>query len=61
LPQQRKGTIIILIYRKHDKTGCSKYRGISMLPTTYKILSNILVLTLTTYVEKITGDHQCGF
>jgi hypothetical protein len=32
----------------------------SLLPTTYKILSNILVSRLTPYVEEIIGDHQCG-
>ena len=33
------------------------------MPTTYKILSNILLSRLTTYMyaEEIIGDHQCGF
>jgi hypothetical protein len=31
------------------------------LPTTYKILSNILLSSLIPYAEEITGDHQCGF
>jgi len=31
------------------------------LPTTYKILSNILLSRLTPYPEEITGDHQSGF
>jgi hypothetical protein len=31
------------------------------LPTTYKILSNILLWRLTPYTEEIVGDHQCGF
>jgi hypothetical protein len=39
LPQQWKEYVIIHIY---DETNCSNYRGISLLPTTYKILSNIL-------------------
>jgi len=30
------------------------------LPTTYKILSNILLSRLTPYAEEIIGDHQCG-
>jgi hypothetical protein len=49
------------IYKKGDKTDCSNYRGISLLPTTYKILSNILLLRLIPYAEEIIGDHQCGF
>jgi len=31
------------------------------LPTTYKILSNILLSRLIPYAKKIIGDHQCGF
>ena len=44
-----------------DKTDCSSYRGISILLSTYKIFSNILLSRLTPYAEEITGDHQCGF
>jgi hypothetical protein len=39
----------------------NKYRGISLLSTSYKILSNILLSRLSPYVDKIIGDHQCGF
>ena len=53
--------IIVPIYKKGDKTDCSNYRGISLLPTTYKILSKILLSRLTPYAEEINGDHQCGF
>ena len=35
--------------------------GISLLPTTYKILSNILLSRLIPYAKEIIGDHQCGF
>ena len=31
------------------------------MPTTYKILSNILLSRLIPYAEKYTADHQCGF
>ena len=57
----RKESIIVPIYKKDDKTVCSNYRGISLLLTTYKILSNILLSRLTPYAEEITGDRQCGF
>ena len=43
LPEERKESIIVPIYKKGDKTDCNNYRGISLLPTTYKILSNILL------------------
>ena len=38
LPEEWKESIIVPIHKKGDKTD---YRGISLLPTTYKILSNI--------------------
>jgi hypothetical protein len=52
---------IVLIYKKADKTDCSNYCGISLLSTSYKILSNILLSRLSPYVEEITGEHQCVF
>jgi hypothetical protein len=61
LPQQWKESIIVPIYKKSDKTESSNYRGISLLSTSYKILSNILLSRLTPYVDEIIGDHQCEF
>jgi len=52
---------MVPIHKKGDKTDCNNYRGISLLPTTYKILSNILNSRLIPYAEEIMGDHQCGF
>jgi hypothetical protein len=60
LPQQWKESIIIPIHKKGDKTECNNYRGISLLSTAYKILSNILLARLIPYV-KVIGVHQCGF
>ena len=31
------------------------------MPTTYKILSNILLSRLIPYAEEVIGDHHCGF
>jgi hypothetical protein len=43
------------------KTECSNYQGLSSLPTSYKILSSILLSRLIPYADGIIGDHQCGF
>jgi hypothetical protein len=40
-----------------DKTYCSDYQGISLLPTTYKILSHIVLSRLTPYIDNIVGDN----
>ena len=32
-----------------------------LLPTPYKVLSNILLTRLIPYAEEVIGDHQCGF
>jgi len=61
LPEEWKQSIIVPFYKKGDKTDCNNYRGMSRLPTTYKILSNILLSRFTPYAEEIIGDHQCGF
>jgi len=61
LPEKWKESMIVPFNKKGDKTDSSKYGGISLLPTMYKILSNILLSMLIPYAEEIIGDHQCGF
>ena len=61
MPEEWKESIIVPIYKKGDKTDCNSYRGISLLPTTYKIMSKILLSRLIPYAEEIIGDHQCRF
>jgi sorting nexin-29 len=61
LTHQWKELIVVPIHKKGDKIECSNYRGISLLPTSYKILSNILLSRLIPYADEIIGDHQCGF
>ena len=54
-----KELIVVPAYKQGDRTGCSNYGGISLLSSTYKILSHILLSMLTPYAEENTGDHQC--
>jgi hypothetical protein len=60
LPHKWKESIVVPIQKKSDKTDCSNYRGISLLSTSYKILS-IILARLTPYADEIIRDHQCGF
>jgi hypothetical protein len=43
LTDQWKESIIVPVHKKGDKTDCINYRGVSLLSTSYKILSNILL------------------
>jgi hypothetical protein len=61
LLHQWKESIVVPIHKKGDKTDCSNYRGISLLSTSYTILSNILLSRIIPYADEIIGDHQCGF
>ena len=54
-------SILVPINKEGEKTNCSNYRRISLILTSCKILSNIILGRLTPYVGVIIGDHQCGF
>jgi hypothetical protein len=58
LSHQWKESVVVPIHKKGDKTDCSNYRSISLLSTSYKMLSNILLSTLIPYSDKIIGDHR---
>jgi len=53
-----KESIIVPVYKKGDKTDYSNYRGMSLLSTTYRISSKILLSRLTPNADDITEDHQ---
>ena len=45
LPEEWKESVIVPIHKKGNKTQCNNYRGVSLLPTTYKI-GHVYVLGL---------------
>jgi len=61
LPQQWKKSVIVPIFKRDGKTDYSIYWGMSLLLTTYKILSIIPLSRLTPYVEEITGNRLFRF
>jgi hypothetical protein len=61
MPDQWKESIIVPIHMTGDKTDCNNYRGISLLSTSYKILSKILLSRLSPYIDEIIWDNQCAF
>jgi hypothetical protein len=61
LPEEWRESIGVTIFNEGDKTDCSKCNGMSVLSTTYKLLSNILLSHLLPYAKKIIGDRKCGY
>ena len=61
LPEKWKESIIVPIHKKEDKTDCNDYRGISILPTTYKIILNILLSRIVPYAKEIVGIVNVAF
>jgi hypothetical protein len=61
LPYPWKKSITGPVQEKGNKSDCNNYRGIPLLSTAYKILSNIHLSMLSPSIDEIIGDHQCGF
>jgi hypothetical protein len=53
LPDHRRSLLLYQFARK-----AIKLTGISLLSTSYKILSNILLSRLCPYIDEIIGNHQ---
>jgi hypothetical protein len=61
LLKEWKESITVPICKRANKADYSNYRGISLLSSTYNILSYILLSRLTPNAEGINEYHQCGF
>ena len=44
-----------------DPTICANYRGISLLPIAYKVLTGVLCERLKPLVTTLIGPDQCSF
>ena len=56
----RKGQIVT-IHKKGDQQLCKNYRGITLLNTTYKIMSSLIQRRLSQLSRSTVGQYQCGF
>jgi hypothetical protein len=61
LPSEWKTGVICPIFKKGCKLECKNYRGISLLPTAYKVLSLILANRLKPLMEEFLHPYQAGF
>ena len=61
MPAESNVSIICPIHKKGGIMESSNYRGVSLLNTAYKILSNILFARISPFGENIIGNYQSGF
>lgn len=61
IPTEWKSALIHPLHKKGSKTDPNNYRGISLLPIAYKILSKALLNRLEPQVDQHIGEYQAGF
>ena len=61
IPEEWKETITVPIYKKGHRDSCKNYRWTALGNAAYKILANIILEKIKTYIEKITEDYKNGF
>lgn len=61
MPLDWEEAVIVPLHKKGDKEDPKNYRGISLLNTSYKVLSKIIQRRIEVYSEEIIEDHQAGF
>lgn len=63
VPQELHNVIIITLYKnKGEKSNCSHYKEITLLSSTGKILTRILLNELVSTITEVNlSESQCGF
>lgn len=61
IPEDWKCALIHPLHKKGERSDVNNYRGISLLPVTYKILSACLLKRAQEQLEHTISDYQAGF
>jgi len=61
IPAEWTSALIHPLHKKGDKKDVNNYRGISLLPVTYKILSKALLNRAEPQLDPCIGEYQAGF
>lgn len=61
IPDDWKTALIHPLHKKGDRTDPNNYRGISIVPVTYKTLSKALQTRLVKQIDHQLGEYQAGF
>jgi len=61
MPQEWETGMVINLHKKGTKSKCENYRGITLLPTAYKLFANIITNRLNEHLEDEMLEEQCGF
>ncbi|XP_043064095.1 uncharacterized protein LOC122320085 [Drosophila ficusphila] len=61
MPEDWNLSMICPVLKKGDATLRTNYRGISLLPVAYKVLSSVLCENLKRHAEALIGPYQCRF
>ena len=60
MPQEWETGMVINIHKKGTKSKCENYRGITLLPTAYKLFTNIIKNRLNEHLEVEIVEKECG-
>ncbi|XP_068082254.1 ras GTPase-activating-like protein IQGAP1 [Anabrus simplex] len=61
IPPDHRDALIVMIFKKGDRTDCGNYRGITLLSVAGKIPARILSNRLVPLAEDCLPETQCGF
>ena len=61
LPNSWKNASVILIHKKGDTADITNYRPISLLPITYKVLSQVILRRMLRTLDQHQPREQAGF